>query len=67
MDVTTIDSIVRTEITQIRMLFIVEQTGSNVATFNEKNGYHVDPEYGPLGSHLKKFSNEIYENWYHGF
>jgi hypothetical protein len=66
-DVTTIGSIVRTEIAQIRMLFIVEPTDLNVATFNEDTGYHVIPEYGPLGGHLRKLSSEIHGKMYHGF
>ena len=67
MDVTTIGSIVRTEIAQIRMLFIIEQTNLNAATFNESTGYHVIPKYGPLGGHLRKFSSEIHGKIYHGF
>ena len=66
-DVTTIGSIVRTEIAQIRMLFIVEQTDLNASTFNENTGYHVIPEYGPLGGHLRKLSSEIHGKMYHGF
>jgi hypothetical protein len=57
----------RTEIAQIRMLFIVEQTDLNASTFNENTGYHVIPEYGPLGGHLRKLSSEIHGKMYHGF
>ena len=66
-DVTTIDSIVRTHIAQIKILFIVEQTHLNVATFNENISYHIIPEYNPLGGHLRKFSSEIHGKMYHGF
>ena len=66
-DVTTIDSIVRTEIAQIRMFFIVEQTDLNALTFNENTGYHVIPEYGPLGGYLRKLSSEIHGKMYHSF
>ena len=44
----TIGGIVRTEIAQIRMLFIVEQIDLNVSTFNENTSYDVNSEYGPL-------------------
>ena len=63
----TIGSIVRIEITQIRMLFIVEQIDLYAATFNENIGYHVSPEYGPFGIHLRKLSSEIHEEIYHSF
>ena len=66
-DVTTIGSIIRIQIAQIRMLFIVEQTDLNASTFNENIGYHVIPEYGLLGGHLRKLSREIHEKIFYGF
>ena len=66
-DVTTIGSIVKTKIAQIRMLFIVEQTDLNAATFNENIGYHIISEYGPFGGHLRKLSSEIHRKMHHGF
>jgi len=60
-DVTTIGSIVRTEITRIRMLFIVKPTHLNATTFNENRSYHVIPQYGPVEGHLRKsLSSEIH-------
>jgi hypothetical protein len=49
------------------MLFIVEQTDLNAATFNESIGYHVILEYGLRGGHLRKVSSEIHGKMYHGF
>jgi hypothetical protein len=66
-DVTTVGSIVHSEIAQIRMLFIVETTDLNAQTFNEESGYHVLPEYGSFGGLLRKLSSEIRGNMYHGF
>lgn len=65
-DVSSIGSIVRAEITQIRMLFIEERSDLNVCTFNEDSGYHVIPDFGPEGGYLKRLSSQIRGNWYHG-
>ena len=45
-NITTIDSVVKTDIAQIRMLFIEETTDLNSETFNEQTGYHILPEFG---------------------
>jgi len=66
-DVTTIGSIVRSEIAQIKMMFIVESTDLNASTFNEDIGYHVIPEYGPLGGQLRKLQSKIHGKMYYGF
>ena len=49
------------------MLIIIEQTDLNDSIFNENAGYHVIPEYGPLGGHLQKLSSEIHEKMFYGF
>jgi len=66
-DVTTIGSIVHSKIAQIRMMFIVDSTNLNASTFNEDIWYHVIPEYGLLGGHLRKLQFEIHGKMYHGF
>lgn len=59
-DIIIIDSIVRTYIAQIKMLFIVKPTYSNIVTINKNIGIHVILEYGLLGGHLRKVSSEIH-------
>jgi len=66
-DVTTVGSIVRTKIAQIRMLFIVEPIDLNAFTFNEDSSYHVILKYGLGRGHLRKLSSEIHGKMYHGF
>ena len=59
MDVTTLGSIVRTEIESIRMLYIMENTDLNECTFNESTCYHVIPNFGPPNEYLMRLSSEI--------
>ena len=66
-DVSSIGSIIRSEIVQIRMLFIVESCDLNAATFNEDTGFHLLPEYGPHGGYLKRLQSEIRGKMFHGF
>jgi hypothetical protein len=56
-NVISIASIVKTEISQIRMLFVEEKTELNACTFNEDSGYHVLPDFGPEGGYLKKLAS----------
>jgi hypothetical protein len=58
-DVSIIGSLVKTEILQVRMLFIEESTNLNHSTFNEDSGYHVLPEFGPPGGYMKKLATQI--------
>ena len=51
---TTIGSIIKTKIAQIRMLVIIEPSDLNANTFNEDTSYHVISEYGPLKGHLRE-------------
>jgi len=58
---------VHSKIAQIKMMFIVESIDLNASTFNDNIGYHVIPEYGPLGGHLRKLQSKIHGKMYHGF
>jgi hypothetical protein len=40
-DFSNIDSIVKTEMTQIKILFIDERTDLNICTFNEDFGFYI--------------------------
>ena len=66
-DVTTVGSIVRTEVAQIRMMFIVDSCDLNVDVFNESTGYHVLPDYGPHGGYLKRLQSEVRGSMFHSF
>ena len=46
-DVTTVENILRTEVAQIRMMFIVDSCDLNADVFDESTGYHVLHDYGP--------------------
>ena len=58
-DITTIGSVVKTDIAQIRMLFIEENMDLNCEIFNKQTGYHIVPEFGPEGGYLRRLSREI--------
>ena len=58
-DISSVGSIIRTEITQIRMLFLDEQTDLNTVMFNEDTQYHVLPEFGPFGGYMRRFATQI--------
>jgi len=64
-DVTTLGSIVRTEIESIRMLYIMENTDLNECTFNASTGYHVIPSFGPPNGYLMRLSSEIRGSKFH--
>ena len=66
-DVTSIGSIVRTEIALIQMLFIVETIDLNADTFNESTSFHIIAEYGPFGGHLRELPSQIRGNIFHSF
>ena len=48
-DISSMESVIRTEITQIRMLFLDEQNDLNAVIFNEDTQYHVLPKFRPSG------------------
>jgi len=58
-DVTTLGSIVKTEIESIRILYIMENIDLNECTFNENIDYHVILSFGPPNGYLKRLSSEI--------
>ena len=58
-DITTVGSIVRTEVAQIRMMFIVDSCDLNVDVFNDFTGFHVLSYYGPHGGYLKILQSEV--------
>ena len=66
-DVTIVENIVRTEVPQIRMMFIVDSCDLNVDVFNDSTGYHVLPDYGPHGGYLKRMQSEVRISMFHSF
>ena len=60
-----IGSVVKTDIVQIRMLFIEETTDLNSETFNEQTGYHVILEFGLQRGYLKRLLNKIRGGKFH--
>jgi hypothetical protein len=66
-DVTTVGSIVRTEVAQICMMFIVDSCDLNADVFNDSTGYHVLPNYGPHGGYLKRLQSEVRGSMFHSF
>ena len=65
MDVTTVGSLIRTQIESIRMLYIVDNTDLNQDTFNVDVGYHIILQYGPLSGYLQRLSSEIRGSRFH--
>jgi hypothetical protein len=65
-DVTSIRSLVKTQIESIRLLYVVDNTNIHHETFNECFGYHVIPNQGPQGGFLLKLSSEIRGAKFHG-
>ena len=59
LDISSVESIIRTEITQIRMLLLDEQTDLNAVMFNEDTQYHVLPKFGPFGGYMRLFATQI--------
>ena len=64
-DVTTIGSLIKTQIESICMLYIVNSTDLNQDTINANVSYHVIPQYGPPGGYLQRLSSEIRGSRYH--
>ena len=52
MDVTTIRSLIRTQIESICMLYVVDSIDLNQDTFNVDVDYHIIPQYGPPSGYL---------------
>jgi hypothetical protein len=66
-DVTSVGNIVRTEVAQIRMMFIVNSYDLNADVFNDSTGYHVLSDYGPYGGYLKRLQSEVRGSMFHNF
>ena len=66
-DVITVGSIMRTEVAQICMMFIVDSYDLNADVFNEFIGYHVLLDYGPHGRYLKRLQSEVRVSMFHNF
>ena len=66
-DVTTVESIVHTEVAQICMMSILKSCYLNVDVFNESTGYHVLPNDGPHGGYLKRLQSEVSNSIFHSF
>ena len=64
-NVTTIGSLIRTQIESICMLYVIDSTDLNQDTFNANVGYHVIPQYGPPGGYLQRLSSEIRGSKFH--
>ena len=58
-DITYIGSVIRTEITQLKILFLNENTNLNVVTFNEDTNFHVLPDFGPFVGYMSRFPTQI--------
>ena len=58
-DVTTIRSLIRTQIESVCMLYMVESIDLNQDTFNVNIGYHIIPQYGAPSGYLQRLSSEI--------
>ena len=57
----------RTEVAQIRMMFIVDSCDLNADVYNESIGYHILPEYGPHGGYLKRLQSKVRGSMFHSF
>ena len=66
-DVTTVGSIVRTEVAQIRMMFIVDSCDLNADVFNDSIGFHVLRDYSPPSEYLKRLQSEVKGSMFHSF
>ena len=64
-DISSIGSLVKTEITFIRMCFLVDSCDLNQDSFNPSTGFHVILEFGPLGGYLQRLPTEIWGSKFH--
>lgn len=55
-DVKIINSMVKTNIVQIRMFFIKKSIDLNCATFNDDTGYHIILEFGKQCGYIRILS-----------
>jgi hypothetical protein len=64
-DISSIGSIVKTEMASIRMCFLVDSCDLNQDTFNPCTGFHIIPEFGPPGGYLRRLPSEIRGSKFH--
>ena len=64
-DVTTVGSLIKTEIESIHMVYVVDNTNLNQDTFNVDVIYHIIPQYGPFGGYFQRLSSEIRGSKFH--
>jgi hypothetical protein len=58
-DISSIDSIIRTQVGKLRMFYVTESIDLSVDTFNESTRFHILPNFGPSGGYLRRLSYEI--------
>ena len=61
------ENIMRTEVAQIHMMFIIDSCNLNVDVFNESTGYHILPNYDPYGGYLKRLQYEVRGSMFYSF
>lgn len=59
MDIFSFGLIIRTEVVELRMLYVIECVDLNVDTFNESTRFHILPNFGPYGGYLRRLSSKI--------
>ena len=66
-DVTTVDSIVRTKVAQIYTMLIVNSCYLNVDIFYKFVSYHILPDYGPYGRYLRMLQSKVRRSMFYSF
>jgi hypothetical protein len=64
-DISTIGSIVKSEIATIRMCFVMDSCDLNQDTFNSSSGFPILPQFGPPSGYLQRLSSEIRGSKFH--
>jgi hypothetical protein len=64
-DISSIGSIVKTEMVTIRMCFLVDSCDLNQDTFNPSTGFHIIPEFGSPGGYLRRLLSKIRGSKFH--
>jgi hypothetical protein len=64
-DISSIGSIVKTEMASIRMYFLVDSCDLNQDTFNSSIGFHIIPKFEPPGGYFRRLPSEIRGSKFH--
>lgn len=64
-DISSIGSVVKTQVAELKMLYVTKSTNLNVDTFNESTWFHILPDSGPHGGYLKRLSSVIRGSKFH--